>query len=267
MLPAGPLRKNFDDGPGRRCCRIHHGFDPAAFFEDKTPLSEAIAKELLPTENVIRILFVSHYNYYRNFETLLRALPLLRDRLPGRVVKLFLTCKLRSEDNPGSYRAEAAADLVRQLGVGNQVVELGAVAYRQLHQVYRACDTYVSPAYAESFAHPLVEAMAVGLPVVASDLAVHREICRDAALYFPRFSPESLTDCVLRLAESSALKQELSDAGSRRSLDFSWSAHVGQIIDLANELVERSRGRVATAETSLSAAQLRRREKLQISSL
>ena len=65
------------------------------------------------------------------------------------------------------------------------VVELGAVPYSLLHQVYRECDIYVTPAYAESFAHPLVEAMASGLPIVASDLAVHREICQDAAIYFP----------------------------------------------------------------------------------
>ena len=66
-------------------------------------------------------------------------------------------------------------------------MELGAVPYSQLHQVYRECSMYVAPAYAELFAHPLVEAMASGLPVVAADSAVHREICQDAALYFPRF--------------------------------------------------------------------------------
>jgi len=47
------------------------------------------------------------------------------------------------------------------------------------------------PAYAETFAHPLVEAMASGLPVIASDLAVHREICGGGrGCIFPRFAPE-----------------------------------------------------------------------------
>ena len=85
------------------------------------------------------------------------------------------------------------------------MVELGAVPYSLLHQVYRACNLYVTPAYAESFAHPLVEAMASGLPVVASDLGVHREICEDAAVYFPRFSPEELAAKVCQIASSDTL--------------------------------------------------------------
>ena len=53
-------------------------------------------------------------------------------------------------------------------------------------------DVYVSAAYTETFAHPLVEAMASGIPVVASDIPVHREICADAAKYFPTFSAQAL---------------------------------------------------------------------------
>ena len=68
------------------------------------------------------------------------------------------------------------------LGVrDNATLELGTVPYRSLHRLHRACHIYVTPAYAETFAHPLVEAMSSGLPVVASDLPVHREICGDAA--------------------------------------------------------------------------------------
>jgi glycosyltransferase involved in cell wall biosynthesis len=106
-----------------------------------------------------------------------------------------------------------------------------------LHQVYRACDIYVSPAYAESFAHPLVEAMACGLPIVASDLAVHREICEDAALYFPRFSPEDLAARVCQVATSDGSAKQLSDRGQERARDFSWEKHVDELLDLASNLL------------------------------
>jgi hypothetical protein len=161
---------------------------------------EAFQQTMMHLKDALRLLYVSHYNYYRNFETLFHALPLMREQLRARKLQLFLTCRLRSEDNPGSYNAEAASALVGQLGVGDSVVELGAVPYSLLHHVYRACSVYVTPAYAESFAHPLVEAMASGLPVVASDLAVHREICQDAAIYFQRFSPAELAEQVCRVA-------------------------------------------------------------------
>src|SRR2546427_4624418 len=116
------------------------------------------------------------------------------------------------------------------------VLELGAIPYGQLHQLYRRADVYVTPAYTETFAHPLVEAMACGLPVVASDLAVHREICGQAALYFPRFSPEALASNVVSLASSPALARNLTRCGTQRSQDFSWRKHVDQVVALAHQL-------------------------------
>jgi glycosyltransferase involved in cell wall biosynthesis len=152
-------------------------------------------------------------------------------------VVLFLTCRLLPGANPGSFRPEAAASLVQELGVGSNLVELGAVPYHLLHHVYRACDLYVTPAYVETFAHPLVEAMAAGLPVVASDLAVHREVSRDAALYFPAFSPDLLAETVCRVALSRDVSAKMLERGLERSADFSWKKHVEQIISIAMALV------------------------------
>jgi glycosyltransferase involved in cell wall biosynthesis len=92
---------------------------------------------------------------------------------------------------------------------------------------------YVTPAYIETFAHPLVEAMASGLPVVASDLAVHREICGEAAVYFPRFSAEGLAETVARIARSRENLRGMVSVGRERSLQFSWKRHVEEILELS----------------------------------
>jgi glycosyltransferase involved in cell wall biosynthesis len=222
---------------GIRARAIHHGFDRNLFFRDMEPSPEELKQKLDRTNDELRLLFVSHYNYYRNFETLIRSLPLLRKLIEPRPVRLFLTCKLEPGANPGSYRTEAAAQLVEELGVRANLVELGTVPYHLLHHVYRACDLYVTPAYVETFAHPLVEAMAAGLPVIASDLAVHREVCGDAALYFKIFSPENLAETVSRIAHSSEQHRKMSDRGLERSKDFSWKDHVDQVISIAEELL------------------------------
>jgi len=227
---------------GGRVVGLHHGFDSEIFFGDNTSLPSLLQDKIDGSKDALRLIFVSHYNYYRNFETLLRAVPYIQERLGGKRVQLLLTCKLSSEEDSGSYRTEAAAALVKQLGISDQVVELGAVPYRLLHHVLRAGDIYVTPAYAESFAHPLVEAMACGLPVVASDLPVHREICGNAGLYFPRFSPQLLADTVVRLAQSSALRTELAERALKRSREFSWRDHVDQIISLAQSLQSSKTG-------------------------
>jgi len=243
VAPSEAFAQELSRWSGMKVLSLHHGFDPDTFTSDATPLPSAAKTQLEQAKDALRLLFVSHYNYYRNFETLFRALSILSSRLKGKKVKLFLTCRLNSGENPGTYRAESAASLANDLGGTQNIVELGAIPYRSLHHLYRACHIYVSPAYAESFAHPLIESMSSGLPVVASDLPVHREICGDAGIYFPRFSPDALAERVLRIQESPELAERLSHNGLRRARDFSWSEHVGCLIVLAEQLVRSESAR------------------------
>jgi len=237
VAPSQAFADEIQRWTGVRALAIHHGFDPRLFFRDAEPPPEELKKKLERNHDEFRLLFVSHYNYYRNFETLIRALAIIRKRIEPRQVSLFLTCRLEPGANPGSFRPEAAARLVGELGLGSNLVQLGAVPYHLLHHVYRACDLYVTPAYVETFAHPLVEAMAAGLPVVASDLAVHREVCGDAAFYFPPFSHNLLAETVSHVATSDELRGKMAERGLERSKDFSWKDHVAQIISIAEELV------------------------------
>jgi glycosyltransferase involved in cell wall biosynthesis len=240
VAPSRAFAEELGRWTGKEVLAIHHGFDREVFFADQSGLPGPIRQKLDAAKSCLKLLFVSHYNYYRNFETLLRAIPLLRRSLPGRNVRLFLTCELRAGANPGTYNPARAAALIEQLGIRDEVVELGAVPYRLLHPLYRACDVYVTPAYTETFAHPLVEAMASGLPIAATDLPVHREVCGAAARYFPRFSPEKLAETVLAIGTSSEVASQLIASG--RSAEFSWRDHVQQLLEVANSLRSR-RGR------------------------
>jgi len=74
---------------------------------------------------------------------------------------------------------------------------------------------------------------------VASDLAVHREICGDAALYFSCFSSGDLASCVARVVESVEIRAKLSRAAQERSLSFSWERHVDELLAIAARLVRR----------------------------
>ncbi|MGA2414776.1 MAG: glycosyltransferase family 1 protein [Candidatus Sulfotelmatobacter sp.] len=236
VAPSAAFARELRRWTGNDVMCIRHGFDHALFFSDQKRLPPEIRDRLDAATGSLRLVFVSHYNYYRNFETLIRAVAILKEKLRPRPVRLILTCKLKSEENPGNYRADTAADLVNQLRLNHEVVELGSVPYAMLHHLYRACHLYVTPAYAETFAHPLVEAMASGLPVIASDIAVHREICRDAALYFPRFSPAALAERVLQAAQSAGKTESMRTFGLSRSRDFSWEKHVAELLRLARRL-------------------------------
>src|SRR5208282_6695991 len=66
---AGDLRQ----WTGKDVMSIHHGFDRDTFFREAVPLPQEVQSRVDALEGSVRILFVSHYNYYRNFETLIRA--------------------------------------------------------------------------------------------------------------------------------------------------------------------------------------------------
>src|SRR5581483_6188953 len=221
---------------GREITAVPHGFDRYTFLSPGKRLPDEVEEKLRKAEGYVRLLFVSHYNYYRNFETVLRALPLIQEQLPKLKVKLFLTCKLEAGKNPGAYDPSFAARLIRELGIREMIEELDAIPYECLQHLYRACDLYVTAAYTETFAHPLVEAMACGLPVVASDLRVHREVCEDAALYFPPFECGALAERIITVAANPDVRSRLVQAGARRASAFSWSKHVSDVLKIAEEL-------------------------------
>jgi glycosyltransferase involved in cell wall biosynthesis len=238
VAPSEAFATELRSWTGMRILAIPHGFDHEAFNGDSSPLASEVEKKLRAVEGSFKLLFVSHYNYYRNFETLIRALPRLRESMAGRSVKLLLTCSLVAGKNPGTYHPESAAELVQQLGVSDMLVELGTIPYSQLHQLYARADIYVTAAYTETFAHPLVEAMAGGLPIVASDLAVHREICGEAAVYFSRFSSDKLAEGVAQVALSPETSRQMAACGLNRSRQFSWRAHVERIIELSRSMID-----------------------------
>src|SRR5580658_9335198 len=125
VAPSAAFAQELSQWSGRKVLAVHHGFDPDAFTSDATPLPAAAQSQLEQANDALRLLFVSHYNYYRNFETLFRAMPILQSRLRQKKVKLFLTCRLDSAANPGTYRAESAASIANDLRASHDIVELG----------------------------------------------------------------------------------------------------------------------------------------------
>jgi len=240
IAPSTAFARELERWTDRRVNVIHHGFDREAFTQDLAPLPLDVRLKLDAAEGGIKILFVSHYNYYRNFETLIKSLPILRTRFPGTPIRLLLTCELAAGKNPGAYHPDSAARLIGHLGVSDMVIELGAIPYPKLHHLYSLADVCVTPAYTETFAHPLVEAMSSGVPIVASDIAVHREICGEAARYFTRFSPDALADSVAVVIEMTDVKKAMVAAGLSRATHFSWKKHVEQILELSEKLIGRS---------------------------
>jgi phosphatidyl-myo-inositol alpha-mannosyltransferase len=113
-----------------------------------------------------------------------------------------------------------------------RVTMLGAVPNEELPPIHAACDLYLGPATGgESFGIVLVEAMAAGLPVVASDTPGYDEVIRDRGegVLVPPRDPAALASAAARLLDDADLADRLRTAGRERALDLDWSTTIGRI--------------------------------------
>jgi glycosyltransferase involved in cell wall biosynthesis len=215
----------FNGNGKRQFTVIPFGFDRVGFRRHEAGLDQGQLKQLELSKQRRRLLYVSHYNYFRNFETLIRALPHLPED-----IQLVLTTEIRAGAVYGGYDATAASRLIDELGVRSRIAMLGSVKYERLHHLYDVCDAFVCPSYSESFGHPLVEAMASGLPVIAANHPVHREVCGEAAAYFETFDETSLARQCIRVLDDRSLAAEMKEKGYAQSGRYSWDSHVDQLV-------------------------------------
>lgn len=126
--------------------------------------------------------------------------------------------------------------------VRERVHMLGRVTDEALPTYYRAADIFISPATGqESFGIVLVEAMAAGLPIVASDIAGYREVTRDGVegLLVAPADPAALAAGVRTLLERPDLARALGARAVLRSRDFAWDNIIDQLEDVYGDLVGR----------------------------
>jgi glycosyltransferase involved in cell wall biosynthesis len=99
------------------------------------------------------------------------------------------------------------------------------LGYRSDHEVrnlYQGASAFVFPSASEGFGLPLIEAMACGVPVLASRVGAMPEVAGDAAHYFDPESPDDMAEKMIRLLEDEDLKKTLTEKGRSRAIEFRW---------------------------------------------
>jgi glycosyltransferase involved in cell wall biosynthesis len=152
--------------------------------------------------------------------------------------------------------------LVRELGARQplgHVRWLGYVGERELVALYAGAELFIYPSRLEGFGLPVLEAMACGTPVVASDVPALREVAGDAARLVPPGDAEKLAAAVSSLLSDPAAAQLAREQGRQRAGKFSWTRTAEKMWRLAHEtgatrLRRGPRPAVRPETTDLSAA-------------
>lgn len=117
----------------------------------------------------------------------------------------------------------ALAPYAREKGVAaDRLIWRGPVTDAELREEYRRSIAFLWPSLHEGFGIPPVEAQGLGVPVIASDIPINREILGDSALYFPATEPAELAERMVALAGDAALRSELGERGRENARKFTW---------------------------------------------
>lgn len=117
---------------------------------------------------------------------------------------------------------QAIKDAVLTSPCAKDIEVLGYVNREKTVELYRGADVLVLPSLHEGFGLPVVEAMALGTPVICSRAASIPEVGGDAAEYFDPLSAEDLASTLGRVLGSSNLRAEMTRKGLDRAKQFSW---------------------------------------------
>jgi len=198
-------------------------------------VSELKAKRLLPE----RFLFYpaqlwDHKNHRRLFEAVARL------RREGLIVPLVLTGGLRGATG------EAILATVPALGLADQVFYLGYVSEREIVALYKLAVALVFPSFADYTNIPILEAMALGTPVICSNLFAMPEHLDGAGVLFDPFDVDDIASAIRRVWENASLRREMAVKGRRRVAHFSLDAFAARwrevLIETAGKAAVRQVG-------------------------
>ncbi len=173
---------------------------------------------------------------FKGVDVLLRALA----KLPFNVQGVFV--------GDGDRRADYE-ELAKELGLKDRVRFLRNLDKTKLIEVFQSMDVFAFPSTsrAEAFGLAMLEAMACGVPVVASDLPGVRSVAKDAGLVVAVNDPEALAEGLRRLLlpeasaegsgrHTSPLIQRLRVAARDKALRYSWDNHAQKLVEFYSKI-------------------------------
>jgi phosphatidylinositol alpha-mannosyltransferase len=207
---------------------IPNGVDVTRFHPDQPPFEE------WRRPDVVNLLFVGRLDPRKGVQFLLWAMPEVVERTQGRVQLIVI----------GDSYLRPRLETMVPSSVRGHVRFLGHVPSADLPRWYATSDIFVTPATGhESFGIVLLEAMAAGRAVVASDIAGYRTVVDpdEHAVLLPPGDVPALARAIAGLAQDPARRAALAERGRKRAHEFAWP-RITERIERVYDEVLRKRG-------------------------
>ncbi|MEX0621761.1 MAG: glycosyltransferase family 1 protein [Candidatus Woykebacteria bacterium] len=205
------LLENFSTAKGKTTV-IYEGVDEYPLKETSGKIPAGKVKHILAKYGIKTpfILYVGSTHPHKNLDTLVQAMGYLEKKY-----RLVLV----GERN---IFLERVLKIAKAVGIEDRIITTGFVPNEELPVLYKNAQAFVFPSLSEGFGLPGLEAMAAGCPVLASDIAVFKEVYGDAAVYFNPKKSEDIAKNISLLTNNSKLSSDFVRKGFDQSKKYSW---------------------------------------------
>ena len=169
------------------------------------------------------LLYIGVDEARKNLPTLLQGFALWKQQAPNdcRLVLCGVGAKAEKRWSP----------MLKELRIQNDVVILPFIPDEELKELYRQAEIFVFPSTYEGFGLPVLEAMAIGTPVISSNAASLPEVGGSAVKYFTPDNPNELAQLMENVLTDTALRSELIHNGFIQARKFDWQQTTEQILN------------------------------------
>lgn len=184
------------------------------------------------------ILYLGGFDQRKNVQGLLQAFAQLRRHLGETGPSLVIAGSLPDHDSAFSPDPRRMA---RDLGLGNEVVFPGWIAEQDKPALYSGARFFVFLSLYEGFGLMALEAMACGVPVVASDRSSLPEVVGSGGVLVNPEDPTEIAECMVRLLRQPGLRDQLAEKARLQAARFDWARTAAQTLEVY-ELARTRRG-------------------------
>jgi len=140
----------------------------------------------------------------------------------------------------GSFRwkSKQVKEAAERNSIRDKVIFTGQVSDEELAGLFRNCEIFVYPSLYEGFGLPVLEAMAMGVPVITSNVSSLPEVAGDAALLVDPWNDDEIYEAVWRILDKPDLAAELGKKALKRAALFNWERTAREVFKVLKTAVE-----------------------------
>ncbi len=185
------------------------------------------------------LLFVGRIEPLKGIDTILQAMALLRENAPGMLQETQFALVGGDPRAKGDPEMERIQQMVVDFDLSENVTFLGAKDQSQLPEYYNASTAVIMPSDYESFGMVALEAMASGVPVIASAVGGLAFLVRDGetGYHVPVREPKALAARICCLLDSEERREHMGRMASHVANDYAWSNIAARLIDIFGNIL------------------------------